>query len=482
MSTPATSVHDDLREAYEAIAYVGRPNHYSEPGRLHAIATLHGLAVPPRESLSVLELGCGDGSNLVPVAAAHPGGRFVGVDLSARLCANAREMVEALGLRHTTILEADLRALPRDLGRFDVVVAHGFYSWVPPDVRDAMFDAMVAHLAPRGLAFASYNLLPGGWIRRIGWDAMRFHTRGEPDPAKRVAAAREIIDVLVEAWRAQDGPPAMLAETFANEGARTDGGFYHDNLAVVNEPVYYASFVQHAARRGLAVVADADLATLSMGGASEAYRARIDALPPIQRAQRLDFVHARSLRQSILVPPAAAAGARFDATRASALHFSATMGLMQARAAGGAPSGHEAALLAERFPATVPFGELARASGWSDATRTAERVLALGVDGLADLHAAPLAIATRPTARPRASAVARWQAPRRPFVANLRHVGVRLADDCARALLPLCDGTRPVAELVAAVRSAIPAAESGNAQAAVEKRLAQFASAALLEP
>ena len=39
----AGSIHGDLREAYEAIAYVGRPNHYSEPSRLHAIALLHGL-------------------------------------------------------------------------------------------------------------------------------------------------------------------------------------------------------------------------------------------------------------------------------------------------------------------------------------------------------------------------------------------------------------------------------------------------------
>ena len=101
-------------------------------------------------------------------------------------------------------LQAFFDALPGDTGRFDVVIAHGFYSWVPPDVRDAMFVAMRAHLAPHGLGFASYNLLPGAWIRRIGWDAMRFHTRAEADPAKRVASAREVIDILAEAWKTAD--------------------------------------------------------------------------------------------------------------------------------------------------------------------------------------------------------------------------------------------------------------------------------------
>lgn len=473
------TVHADLRDAYEAIPYVGRPNHYSEPGRLHAIATLYGLPVPPRATLSVLEIGCGDGSNLLPLAAAHPGGRFVGVDLSVRLVASAREMAEALHLANVTMLEADLRSLPADLGRFDVVVAHGFYSWVPPDVRDAMFDAMQRHLAPLGIAYASYNLLPGAWIRRIGWDAMRFHVRAETDPGRRVEQARVVIDTLVEAWAAQEGPPAMMAESFAHEHARTDGGFYHDNLALVNDPVYFSAFVQHAARRGLAVVADADPATLSFGGASASYRERLEALPPLVRDQMLDFVHARALRQSLMVPIAAAAGARLDVARAASLHYSATLALMQQRGRDAATSGALSDLLAERFPATVPFDDLARALRAPDRAGAAARVLDLCIAGAADLHVAPMAIATRPTARPRASAVARWQATRRAFVANLRHVGVRLADDAARALLPLCDGTRTVPELVAASRAALPGNE--DPRAAVERRLAQFASAALLE-
>jgi hypothetical protein len=195
----------------------------------------------------------------------------------------------------------------------------------------------------------------------------------------------------------------------------------------------------------------------------------------------LDFVHARALRQSILVPQGAAAGARLDAARATSLHFSATMAMMQAQAAGRPPEGDVAARLAERFPATVPFGELARADGWNNPQRTAERAFALCVEGLADLHVAPLAIATRPSVRPRASAVARWQSTRRPFVANLRHVGVRLADDAARALLPLCDGTRDVDALLAGIAPTIPAAEADDPRMAVQRRLAYFASAALFE-
>jgi hypothetical protein len=100
---------------------------------------------------------------------------------------------------------------------------------------------------------------------------------------------------------------------------------------------------------------------------------------------------------------------------------------------------------------------------------------------MADPYVDAIAVATRPSARPRAGAVARWQAARAPIVTNLRHVSVRLADDFARKLLPMCDGTRSVADLAVATRDAAPAAEAAQPQAAVERRLAQFASAALLE-
>jgi hypothetical protein len=63
--------------------------------------------------------------------------------------------------------------------------------------------------------------------------------RAETDAARRVARAREVIGTFVEAWQAQEGPAAMAAESFAHEAERTDGGFAHDSLSRVNDPVYF---------------------------------------------------------------------------------------------------------------------------------------------------------------------------------------------------------------------------------------------------
>ena len=63
----AGALHENLKAAYEDVAYVGRPNHHSHPDRLAAIATLFGLAPPDVASARILEVGCGDGANLVPI-------------------------------------------------------------------------------------------------------------------------------------------------------------------------------------------------------------------------------------------------------------------------------------------------------------------------------------------------------------------------------------------------------------------------------
>jgi len=479
----AETIHQKVRDAYEAIAYIGRPFHETHPNRLLAVAQLHGVAPPKRETISVLEIGCGDGSNLVPMAASYPRGKFVGVDLSNRLISSARRLADRTRVPNVTLMRVDVGALPARVGAFDVIVAHGFYSWVPPDVRDTMFRTIENHLAPGGVAYVNYNLLPGGWIRRIGWDAMQFHVRATADPGERVRRARDFIALMVEGWRAQGGTAAAVAENFAREAGRDDGGIYHDDLAPVNEPVYYTAFAAHAARHRLAVVADIDPGTRSYGGAGKAFRERLAARDLHSREQMLDFVHLRQMRQSLLVRAGIGGSGARDARQVSALHFAASMPYMRHRLDGGAAADPVGDLLATRFPGSIPGAQLvdALASRGVPAYAAPARILEAWVIGMADPYVDALAVATQPTARPRAGGVARWQASHGPLVTNLRHISVRLADDFARTLLPLCDGTRSASEIAAAARDAVPAAEAAQPQAAVERRLAQFASAALLE-
>ena len=178
--------------------YPGHPFAQTHPDRLATVATLFGLQPAGPPECRLLELGCGDGGNLVPMAYALPGAAFTGVDLSAAALARAAAQRDALGLENLTLARADLTALPA-LGTFDYVVAHGVYSWVEPAARDALLAACRARLAPHGVAYVSYDVLPGGHLREITRQMLRWHLREIDDPAERIAQARTLLTAVSSA-------------------------------------------------------------------------------------------------------------------------------------------------------------------------------------------------------------------------------------------------------------------------------------------
>ena len=78
--------------AYHRIPYITRPLAASHPDRLASVATLFGMSPAPVASCRVLELGCGSGGNLIPMAYRLPGSRFTGIDLAERAIAEGRRV------------------------------------------------------------------------------------------------------------------------------------------------------------------------------------------------------------------------------------------------------------------------------------------------------------------------------------------------------------------------------------------------------
>jgi SAM-dependent methyltransferase len=89
------SNNEALIEKYGAVAYATQSNAQSHPERLATVASLHGLSPPPVATCRVLEVGCGDGENLLSMAAGLPDASFVGCDLSPQAIATGREAILA---------------------------------------------------------------------------------------------------------------------------------------------------------------------------------------------------------------------------------------------------------------------------------------------------------------------------------------------------------------------------------------------------
>ena len=103
-----------------------------------------GVPVAPVQTARVLEVGSAVGGHLLPMAMALPGAHFTGFDLAEEQVARASAAAKELGLTNVTFVEADIREFEPDPGTFDFVIAHGIYSWVPPDVRDALLALVKA--------------------------------------------------------------------------------------------------------------------------------------------------------------------------------------------------------------------------------------------------------------------------------------------------------------------------------------------------
>jgi SAM-dependent methyltransferase len=437
------------------------------------VATLFGLRSAPPDACRLLELGCGDGGNLVPMAYGLRGSAFCGVDLSARAIERAKATASALSLDNLELHHADLTALP-PLGTFDFVVAHGVYSWVAPAARDALLAASRAHLAPGGVAYVSYDVLPGGHLREITRQMLRWHLRDVEEPPERIAQARALLDAVRKAGEAGDDLRQRLAWQAEWALAQTDAALYHDELAEHHEAVLFTDFAAHAARHGLRFLAEADVFEMDAGVLPDGLR----GAPVLEREQYLDFFKGRMFRQTLLCHAEAAPReggpevVRGMLATTPARAAGEKGGRVEFRGPHGASltTDHEAVKraltrLGDAWPAALPVAEL----GDGPVVETLRRAYAAN---LVHLHVWTPELATTPSARPVASALARLQAAEGTRVTTLRHTSIDVPDELGRRLIGLLDGTRDRAAL---------AAELGRPADELERSLEGLARIGLLE-
>ena len=80
-----------------------------------------------------------------------PQSEFVGIDLSSRAIESGRAMIRELGLTNISFHHRDIMDVSEADGRFDYIIAHGVYSWVPQAVREKMLSILKANLGPQGV-------------------------------------------------------------------------------------------------------------------------------------------------------------------------------------------------------------------------------------------------------------------------------------------------------------------------------------------
>jgi cyclopropane fatty-acyl-phospholipid synthase-like methyltransferase len=449
---------------YDAVPYLGHPFAQTHPDRLATLATLFGLEPPPVERCRVLELGCGDGGNLIPMALGLPGAQLVGIDASASAIERGRQLVDALRLSNVALEALPIEDFEAPPGGFDYVIAHGVYSWVSDRVRDRLLALCREGLSEQGVAYVSYNALPGGRLREAMRDMLVFHSAAL-EPRERVAQARAFLGLLIEGWSERHEFGVIMRRQAERLLERSDETLFHDELAGVNESFYFHQFAEHAARHGLQYLAEADFFEMQIGVLHEPTATKLLAVEdPLLREQYLDFLKGRMFRQTLLCRDEleldrTPRSVRLDQMAASSPAKRGREAHADGRTSFEGPSGStlttdhpvvSVALerLGRAWPAALWVRDLAPV-GASEADRDALRdaLLRSYAANLIQLHVHPPQLAGSPGELPEASPLARHQARSGGLVTNLRHTSVRIDDELGRRLVSLLDGSRDRATL-----------------------------------
>ncbi len=492
--------------AYDEFDYPGYSFPNTHPGQLAVMAVLHGLSPAAVDNCRVLEIGCGEGANLIPMAHAFPRGEFTGFDLAGGPIRRGLERARTLGLRNLRLFQADLLDLgPEDqrgvLGQYDYILAHGLYTWVPEPVRDGLLALCSKHLAPGGVAFISYNAWPGSYIRNIFREVLSRAADGGTQTEEQIAQGLNLFEALIQARAENDPWRGLFEDQLAKMRCRAPNTTCHDELAPAYNPVWFSAFVRHARSHGLEYLSDAELPVPTDPCFHNELMTQVRGAAgddPIRQEELLDFSRMRMYRETLLVhagqpirqepEPRALRTMRFASSAVSAegerpgQRFYGIQGGPRV-ALDQAPAIAVMERLIAAWPRTLSFEETSGAmteGGLRADADPARLLLQMAIARMIELHTWQPAVVNALSDRPEVAAISRHEAAQRPYTANLWHGTVQLEDPVVRKLLLLADGTRTREEMLAALVLEFSSVPQTELQTGVEENLERFRRAALL--
>jgi len=490
------------QDPYDVVPYPSFPHPYTHPDRLAAMAILHGLSPAPVEQCRVLEIGCNEGANLIPMAYAVPGSEFVGFDLAGLPIARGQERIRELGLRNVRLFESNLLGVGTELGQFDYIVAHGLYAWVPEPAREGLLALCGKLLTPDGVAFVSYNALPGGHLRRMIREMMLFQVGDIEDPERRVSGGLAFLRFLLEARPEGDAYRLLIEDQLTRMEKRSPQVTYHDELSGAYHPVRFVESVEHARSHGLQYLSEAVLPPPTDPCYRSDMRSALASAAGddiLKQEQMLDFARMRGYRETLLCRAEHIVRRDFPVEHLRRLLLASPVKSTPGETSGATifqladgikmESNHAGAIallevLEAAWPRVLSFDELElriAATGFAFDGDGVTLLMRLVVAKMVELHAWRAPVAGEVSARPRASACARQEARTRANATTLLHGTVTLDDPVVRGFLKLLDGTRDHKALLDAMEAEFPALPQEALQEGIEPGLAFFHRAGLLE-
>jgi len=357
-------------------------------------------------------------------------------------------------------------------------------------------------LTPNGIAFVSYNALPGGHLRTMIRDMMLHGAKGVEDPKERVSGGLGFLHFLLESRPEGDAYRQLIEEHLNWLEKRNPQVTYHDELGDVYRPVYFTEFADHARRHGLQYLSEAELPQPDDPCYRPEMRSALESAASgdiLKQEQILDFARMRGYRETLLCREDRVVCRNFIAENLRRLLLASPATSTPGEAPGAKgfrlpdgsnlQSNHAGAIalmgeLEAAWPRSLSFEEIEprmKEAGIGLDEAGIELLMQLAAAKMVELHAWRAPVASHVSDRPRASACSRQEALTRECATTLLHENVGLDDPVVRSLLMLLDGARDRKAILEAMKAVFPSMPEQGIEAGIGPGLRLFHRAGLFE-
>lgn len=224
--------------------------------RIQASAWLYGVEGVNPESARILDIGCGDGSHLLPFALAYPQAQVIGIDLSAQKIEAGMLQLKLAGIENARLYCIDLETLLAGIGgEFDYIIIHDVFTLLDAETREALFTFCRQHLSGQGIVATEWLTQPGAGLSQIIQDAIALHCRDANSDALRLNSARAALTWL-SLGMSQHPAREALQEMLKEAEAMDDETFALRYLHGMNNASYFVDFHASVQQAGLGYVGD----------------------------------------------------------------------------------------------------------------------------------------------------------------------------------------------------------------------------------
>lgn len=311
-------INDLIKTSYDKVPYQSNAYINSSIDRMYTIARTYGIKAKDPKNARVLELGCAAGGNIIGQAIKHPNAHFIGVDLAASQIDIGKKAIDKLGLKNIELMAGDILDVAKwgdKYGKFDYIIVHGIFSWVPDFVKKAIYEVGANLLSQDGVQMISYNTYPGWKYKEITRDFMRFASKDidyEKEPALKLQRAMDALKFEMGAYKTTKLDASQEYQILTRElkaqnikfvqDLKDESYIMHEYLEIYNSPSYLIDFVADANDLGLAYIEDMAVHfdySEFVNPTVEEY-ARLAWSERIQKDQMFDFLNATQFRHSLL--------------------------------------------------------------------------------------------------------------------------------------------------------------------------------------